>query len=518
MSPASGDAARGFPGRDRETSGYMYFKEPAMSDAVTPTGKDDGPLTAPSPSGAEPSGAPSVTAGPASGTLGATAGAEGAASVAAGAAGAGGSRHGDTVAEAMAASEAAQRADDARRPDRCERVFRALAHAGPLFLLLVLAAQVWPDFWHAARGDALYCPAEARNIEAFFLSMAQSAWLTPGADGVAHWPFFIWFLGMLAPLPVMLAGSTDLLFPLAGALGAALALLAVWGLARAAGFGFALLVAFIVWMSTKAVSRMTAIVLGAKVITFFLTFGSLLGHVQPATLFNVAESNASYAPYLLMTLPFCLASFGYHGNVPSLMKYYGKDPKTIVKCLVYGTLMALALYTIWLLATMGNIPRPEFIGIAEKGGNIDVLVQALSGVLNSRSLDLLLVVFSNFAVASSFLGVTLGLFDYLADLFGFDDSALGRLKTALLTFAPPVVGGLLFPNGFLYAIGYAGLAATIWAAIVPALLARASRKRFGSPKFRVWGGKPMITLILVFGVGNALVHILSSFNLLPVYQ
>ncbi len=33
-----------------------------------------------------------------------------------------------------------------------------------------------------------------------------------------------------------------------------------------------------------------------------------------------------------MTLPFCLASFGYHGNVPSLMKYYGKDPRTIVKC------------------------------------------------------------------------------------------------------------------------------------------------------------------------------------------
>lgn len=182
--------------------------------------------------------------------------------------------------------------------------------------------------------------------------------------------------------------------------------------ARLAGLCFALGVAFIVWMSTKAVSRMTAIVLGAKVITFFLTFGSLLGHVTPATLFNVAEVNTSYTPYLLMTLPFCTASFGYHGNVPSLMKYYGKDPRTIVKCLVYGTLLALALYVIWLLGTMGNIPRPEFIGIAQKGGNIDVLVQALSGVLNSRSTDLLLVIFSNFAVASSFLGVTLGLFDY----------------------------------------------------------------------------------------------------------
>lgn len=288
--------------------------------------------------------------------------------------------------------------------------------------------------------------------------------------------------------------------------------------ARLAGLLFALVVAFIVWLSTRAVSRMTAIVLGAKVITFFLTFGSLLGHVEPATLFNVAESHPSYTPYLLMTLPFCLASFGYHGNVPSLMKYYGKNPRVIVRCLIGGTLLALGLYAVWLLATMGNIPRHDFIAIAQKGGNIDVLVQALSGVLNSRSLDLLLVVFSNFAVASSFLGVTLGLFDYLADLFGFDDSRLGRLKTALLTFAPPIIGGLLWPDGFLYAIGYAGLAATIWAAIVPALLARASRKRFGSPQFRVWGGTPMIVLILVFGIGNALVHLMSTFDLLPVWN
>ncbi|WP_249823416.1 hypothetical protein, partial [Escherichia coli] len=37
-------------------------------------------------------------------------------------------------------------------------------------------------------------------------------------------------------------------------------------------------------------------------------------------------------------------------------------------------------------------------------------------------------------------------------------------------------------------------------------------------KFPVGGAKLWITLILVFGVGNALFHILSSFNLLPVYQ
>ncbi|MCG2855088.1 tryptophan permease [Klebsiella grimontii] len=288
--------------------------------------------------------------------------------------------------------------------------------------------------------------------------------------------------------------------------------------ARLGGLAFALVVAFIVWLSTKAVSRMTTIVLGAKILTFFMTFGGLMWHVEPAILFNRAETNASYLPYVVMTLPFCLASFGYHGNVPSLMKYYGKDPLTIRRCLLLGTLMALVLYIIWLVGTMGNIPRPAFIAIAEKGGNIDVLVQTLSGLLNSSTLDLLLTVFSNFAVASSFLGVTLGLFDYLADLFKFDDSRLGRFKTALVTFLPPIAGGLLWPNGFIYAIGFAGLAATVWAAIVPALLARASRRRFGSPNYRVWGGNAMIILILCFGGANAIIHILSSFNLLPVYR
>ncbi|EPT7106596.1 tryptophan permease [Klebsiella michiganensis] len=288
--------------------------------------------------------------------------------------------------------------------------------------------------------------------------------------------------------------------------------------ARLGGLAFAQVVAFIVWLSTKAVSRMTTIVLGAKILTFFMTFGGLMWHVEPAILFNRAEVNASYLPYVLMTLPFCLASFGYHGNVPSLMKYYGKDPLIIRRCLLLGTLMALVLYIIWLVGTMGNIPRPAFIAIAEKGGNIDVLVQTLSGLLNSSTLDLLLTVFSNFAVASSFLGVTLGLFDYLADLFKFDDSRLGRFKTALVTFLPPIAGGLLWPNGFIYAIGFAGLAATVWAAIVPALLARASRRRFGSPNYRVWGGNAMIILILCFGGANAIIHILSSFNLLPVYR
>ena len=167
---------------------------------------------------------------------------------------------------------------------------------------------------------------------------------------------------------------------------------------------------------------------------------------------------------------------------------------------------------------MGNIPRADFIAIAQRGGNIDALVEALGGLLQNASLSALLTIFSTFAVASSFLGVTLGLFDYLADLLKFNNGATGRLKTTLVTFVVPLVAALIWPNGFLLAIGYAGLAATIWAVITPALLAYRARQRF--PEAQGWklkGGLFPLVLVLLFAALNIVVSLLSYVDLLPVY-
>ncbi|MTD26832.1 tryptophan permease [Erwinia sorbitola] len=287
--------------------------------------------------------------------------------------------------------------------------------------------------------------------------------------------------------------------------------------ARTAGLLFTLLVALFIWLGTAVVSRMTLIFLGAKIITFLMIFGGLLWHVQPAILLDRQGADSTYLPYLWIVVPFCLASFGYHGNIAGLMSYYQKNAGRVSRCLIYGTLMALAIYFIWIIGTMGNIPRSQFKMIAAQGGNIDVLVGALSGVLHNRSLNLLLDIFSNFAVACSFLGVSLGFFDYLADLFKLDNSASGRLKTTLLTFSLPLMAAMIWPDGFLLAIGYAGLAATVWAVITPALLAWQARRRFTTPGWRVKGGITPIVLVLLFGALNALVSLLSYAGWLPKY-
>ncbi|WP_076413365.1 tryptophan permease [Shewanella sp. UCD-KL12] len=284
-----------------------------------------------------------------------------------------------------------------------------------------------------------------------------------------------------------------------------------------AGLVFALGLAFIVFISTKAVDRITTIMLGGMIITFFLAIGNLLVDIDTVKLFS-PDGEATYLPYMLAALPFGLVSFGYHGNVPSLVKYYGKDPSTIIKAIVLGTLIAFVIYLCWLVATMGNIARSEFVDIIAQGGNMGVLVGALSGAIASDWLTSMLTLFANLAVASSFLGVTLGLFDYLADLFGFDESSMGRLKTAAVTFLPPTVLGLLFPNGFLIAIGFAALAATIWAAIVPAMMAHKSRKMFpDSDGFKVPGGTPVIAIVILFGIVTGACHLLVMADLLPAF-
>ncbi|MEI9749884.1 tryptophan permease [Moellerella wisconsensis] len=285
-----------------------------------------------------------------------------------------------------------------------------------------------------------------------------------------------------------------------------------------AGLAFSILVAFFVWLSTRAVDRLSTILIGGMVITFILSVGGMFTQVSPAILFNQsAGSDTQYLPFALAALPYLLASFGYHGNVPGLVKYYRKDSKSVVRSLFIGTLIALVIYILWQYVIQGNISRDSFKLIIAEGGNIDALLRQMDTSTGNSTVSKFLTLFSYMALASSFLGVTLGLFDYLADFFKFKDNGSGRFKSAVVTFLPPTVLALLLPNGFLYAIGFAGLAATVWAVIVPAMMAKACRKRFPNSPYRAPGGHFLIGFVILFGVINAVAHILSLFNLLPVF-
>lgn len=282
---------------------------------------------------------------------------------------------------------------------------------------------------------------------------------------------------------------------------------------------FAILLAAFVWFSTKAVDRFSTVLIAGMVISFVLSISGLVSSVKSEILFDtLAQENTEYLPYALAALPVCLVSFGFHQNVPSLVKYYHRDASKVVKSVFIGTAIALGIYMLWQLAIQGNLPRAAFGPVIEKGGDIAALLNTLSATLETDYIAVALKFFAYMAIASSFLGVTLGLFDYIADLFNFDDSKLGRTKTALVVFLPPLILSLEYPYGFVIAIGYAGLAATIWAAIVPALLAKSCRQKFPERQYTAFGGNGMVYFVILFGVLNILAQLAAQFGWLPEFK
>ena len=282
---------------------------------------------------------------------------------------------------------------------------------------------------------------------------------------------------------------------------------------------FCLVLGLFVWFSTKAVDRLSTILIGGMVIAFFLSTTGLLSSVNINTLLdNQNENKPAHLPYLLTALPVCLVSFGFHGNVPSLVKYYNREGRRVMQSIFIGTLLALFIYILWQMAVQGNLPRDKFAPVIAKGGDVAALLEALSAYIPVRYIGIALNFFAYMAIASSFLGVTLGLFDYIADLLKQPDTPWGRAKTALLTFLPPLLLSLQFPYGFVIAIGYAGLAATLWAAIVPALLVKASRKKFPESSYKVYGGKGMIYFIIFFGLINIIAQIGIQMGIIPTFK
>ena len=280
---------------------------------------------------------------------------------------------------------------------------------------------------------------------------------------------------------------------------------------------FVLVFSCFVWHSTRAVDRISVVLIAFMVLSFVFGVSGLAANIDATRLFHSLTEELGQAPYALAMLPVALTSFGYHHSVASMRAYYGEEQKA-KQAILGGTLIALALYLLWLLSIFGNLPRSAFGPVIAKGGDVDVLLGALASVIESKRVSNAINLFSMAAILSSFIGVGLGVFDYLADLFKFDNSRQGRAKSWGVTFLPPLVFSLLFPFGFVVAIGYAGAAATVWACIIPALLAKKSREL--APQgggFKAPGGQPMVVAVIVFGVLTAVFHLMAMAGMLPIY-
>ncbi|MCH9692426.1 MAG: aromatic amino acid transporter [Gammaproteobacteria bacterium] len=274
----------------------------------------------------------------------------------------------------------------------------------------------------------------------------------------------------------------------------------------------------IVVLGTRSVDFINRGLMAIKGFAFFSIFFLIFPDIKVHHL----VSSAQQLPYVWYTLPILITAYGSHTVIPSIRNYIGPDVKRLRLIIVSGCLLPLIIYTCWEIITLGVLPlygANSFHAIASKHGSINDMVLSLQNIVNKKTIDLGVNIFTDVAITTSFLGVTMSLFDFLADAFRVKSNKFyDRFIIGLLTFTPAVLFALLYPKGFVLALGYASIFCSILLIILPPLMVLNLRRKNKKKVYRTWQTTPVLWVLVIVGVGIIVLQILNSLNMLPVFS
>ncbi|MGE3319757.1 MAG: amino acid permease [Candidatus Berkiella sp.] len=277
------------------------------------------------------------------------------------------------------------------------------------------------------------------------------------------------------------------------------------------------LFALVVYMGANCVDWVNRLLMFSLVGAYIALVTHVVPKVSPTLL------NDGHPKFLLTTAPLLVTSFGFHLLIPSLKNYMHGNVKSLRLAIILGSMVPLIVYLLWELLVLGVVPVGGDKGLvammnAEKNAGRQAVVeltQLLSQMLHNKQINLFVSSFALSAILTSFIGVALGLFDFFADGFHIKKTAVGKLILAFLTFLPPILIAIYCPQ-FMMALHYAGMFAAILLVIYPALMVWRGRYQLNiASGYRVMGGKTLLAVILIFGLGVIVLEALDHLKLLP---
>ncbi len=271
---------------------------------------------------------------------------------------------------------------------------------------------------------------------------------------------------------------------------------------------FMIIFGFFVYRGALVVDRINLILMMGLGISYFAFVFLGAGNINFSYL-----QNANWKPAIL-ALPVILVSFGYQGIVPTLTYYMKKDARKIRLSIILGTTMALFVYLIWEMLILGIIPIDGELGLAAARIKGETAIEPLRHYANIKTIYAIGKFFSFFAITTSFLGVSLGLFDFLADGLKIQKKGLKKIGIAAATFLPPTIITLINPKLFLVALGYAGgIGGVLLLVFLPTLMVWHARyiQKDIKIKRQLFGGKAALIVLFIFVAFELIVEIVQEF-------
>lgn len=250
-------------------------------------------------------------------------------------------------------------------------------------------------------------------------------------------------------------------------------------------------------IGTHSVDKINRVLFFVMIAAFILVLALMLPNIKFDNLMAMPIDNA----LIISASPVFFTAFGFHGSIPSLNKYLDGNVKSLRIAILVGSGITLFAYFLWQLSTHGLLSQNEFLQILREDATLNGLVKATLEITQSPIIANAVKIFSTLALVTSFLGVALGLLECIEDLLkqSFDIHA-GRISLGLMTFIPPVLFSLFYPEGFILALGYAGQMFAFYAVVLPVALVWKARSIHPNLPYRVCGGKALLVLVLVLGV------------------
>lgn len=270
---------------------------------------------------------------------------------------------------------------------------------------------------------------------------------------------------------------------------------------------FTLLVAGIVIIGTATVDKVNRVLFTIKV----LMMAVVLTFLAP----NVTESYLMSMPIeqglVIAAIPVIFTSFGFHGSIPAIVNYLDGHTPSLRKAIVIGSAIPLIIYVFWQLVTLGVVNQATLI----ENQGLSALISTLATTVHQSNLGQTIGIFADLALLTSFLGVSLGLFEFLGDTMKQRGVSSSRLAVGLVTFLPPMGFALFYPQGFITALGYAAIALVVLAIFLPIMMVRKARAQSKLSHYQVAGGN--LALGVTSGVGVFIVgaQLLITAGFLP---
>ena len=250
-------------------------------------------------------------------------------------------------------------------------------------------------------------------------------------------------------------------------------------------------------IGTHSVDKINRVLFFVMLAAFAVVLSLMLPEIKFDNLMATPIDNA----LIISASPVFFTAFGFHGSIPSLNKYLGGNVKALRISILAGSAITLCAYILWQMSTHGLLTQNEFLQILKEDATLNGLVKATLAITGSNMIAGAVKLFSTLALVTSFLGVGLGLLECIEDLLkrSFNISA-GRISLGLMTFIPPLVFALFYPEGFILALGYAGQMFAFYAVVLPVSLVWKARRTHTNLPYKVWGGNLTLIIVLVLGV------------------